>query len=126
MAKMKIEVLAARARTHGYSLRDRLVAFMPHYAPYAAWIAPLLNLRNKLPPLAWALDKITGFSASRSLPEWRVKRFAPKAASFGPQEGSEVVLWADTFNASFEPENLEAALAVLTGAGYSRASRAGR
>ncbi|WP_020177364.1 FAD-binding and (Fe-S)-binding domain-containing protein [Methyloferula stellata] len=118
MAKMKIEVLAARAKKKGYSLRDRLVAFMPHYARYAAWIAPLLNLRNALPPMAWALEKIVGFSKSRSLPEWKARRFAPKASAFGPSEGREVVLWADTFNASFEPENLDAALAVLTGAGY--------
>ncbi len=39
MARMKIEVLAARAERHGYSLRDRLVAFMPRYAPFAAWAA---------------------------------------------------------------------------------------
>jgi FAD/FMN-containing dehydrogenase/Fe-S oxidoreductase len=118
MAKMKIEVLAARAKKHGYSLRDRLVAFMPHYAPYAAFVAPLLNLRSGLPPVAWLLEKLAGFSAKRSLPEWKTKRFAPGAASFGPDEGREVVLWADTFNAAFEPENLEAALAVLTGGGY--------
>ena len=29
MAKMKIEVLAARATTHGITLRDRLVAYLP-------------------------------------------------------------------------------------------------
>jgi FAD/FMN-containing dehydrogenase/Fe-S oxidoreductase len=118
MAKMKIEVLAARAGIHGYSLRDRLVAFMPRYAPYAASIAPLLNLRNQLPPLAWLLEKITGFSKNRPLPKWQRKPFAPKAFSFGPAEGRELVLWADTFNAAFEPENLEAALAVLTAANY--------
>ncbi len=32
MAKMKIEVLAARAEKFGLSLRDRLVAFLPRYA----------------------------------------------------------------------------------------------
>jgi len=118
MAKMKIEVSAARAKTHGFSLRDRLIAFMPHYAPYAARIAPLLNLRNRLPPLAWLFEKMTGLSARRALPLWRRRRFTPRAASFGPDDGREVVLWADTFNAAFEPDNLEAALAVLTGAGY--------
>jgi Fe-S oxidoreductase len=118
MAKMKIEVLAARAKTHGFSLRDRLIAFMPHYAPYAARIAPLLNLRNRLPPLAWLVEKMIGLSARRALPLWQRRRFTPRAASFGPDAGREVVLWADTFNAAFEPDNLEAALAVLTGAGY--------
>ena len=36
MAKMKIEVLAARAAKHGLSLRDRFVAYLPHYAPIAS------------------------------------------------------------------------------------------
>ncbi|KAB2936791.1 FAD-linked oxidase C-terminal domain-containing protein, partial [Hyphomicrobium sp.] len=49
MAKMKIEVLAAAIKRRGLSLRDRLVAYLPHYAPYAARLAPLLNARNWLP-----------------------------------------------------------------------------
>src|SRR5674476_1381081 len=36
MARMKIEVLAGRAAKHGLTLHDRLVGFLPHYAPYAA------------------------------------------------------------------------------------------
>ncbi|MCJ9701544.1 FAD-binding and (Fe-S)-binding domain-containing protein, partial [Bradyrhizobium sp. SHOUNA76] len=32
MAKMKIEVLAARAASHGLTLRDRLVGYLPRYA----------------------------------------------------------------------------------------------
>ena len=41
MAKMKIEVLAAANKRRGLSLRDRLVAYLPRYAPYAARLAPL-------------------------------------------------------------------------------------
>ena len=63
MARMKIEVQAARARVHGFSLRDRLVGYLPRYAPWAAYFAPLLNLRNKIPALAKITEKITGFSA---------------------------------------------------------------
>ena len=36
MARMKIEVQAARARKHGFSLHDRLIGWLPRYAPYAA------------------------------------------------------------------------------------------
>src|SRR3546814_13039100 len=36
MAKMKIEVLAARARKQGVALRELLIAYLPRYAPYAA------------------------------------------------------------------------------------------
>ena len=49
MAKMKIEVLAAANKRRGLSLRDRLVAYLPRYAPYAARLAPLMNARNAVP-----------------------------------------------------------------------------
>jgi FAD/FMN-containing dehydrogenase/Fe-S oxidoreductase len=118
MARMKIEVLKARADVHGYSLRDRLIAGLPRYARLASWMAPLLNLRNHSAGLRLLSEKIAGFSAQRSLPVWRRDRFDHPGESFGPQGGREVVLWADTFNAAFEPGVLRDAVAVLTGAGY--------
>jgi FAD/FMN-containing dehydrogenase/Fe-S oxidoreductase len=118
MARMKIEVLKARADLYGYSLRDRLIAGLPRYARLAAWAAPLLNLRNKSALLRVLFEKIAGFSARRSLPVWRGDRFDHPGESFGPVDGHEVVLWADSFNAAFEPEVLRDAVAVLTGAGY--------
>ena len=36
MARMKIEVQAARLAKHGLSLHDRLVGYLPRYAPWAA------------------------------------------------------------------------------------------
>jgi Fe-S oxidoreductase len=44
--------------------------------------------------------------------------FAPKTEAFGPTDGPEVVLFADTFNRHFERENLDAALRVLIAGGY--------
>ena len=49
MARMKIEVLAARAAKHGLSLHDRLVGCLPRYAPYAARWPWLFNLRDGSP-----------------------------------------------------------------------------
>ena len=118
MSRMKIEVLAARAQRRGYSLRDRFVAFLPRYAPLAARIAPLLNLRNRVPALRRVMEKTVGFSARRDLPKWRGDRFSGRPQSLGPKAGPEVVLWADSFNAAFEPENIEAAIKTLTHAGY--------
>ena len=94
------------------------MANLPVYAPFAALAAPLLNLRNHLPPLRWLSEKLMGFSARRSLPVWRSRRFSAPGGSAGPIDGGEVVLWADTFNAAFEPETLHAAIEVLTAAGY--------
>ncbi len=79
MAKMKIEVLAARAEKHGLSLRDRLVGYLPHYAALAATFAPLANLRNRSPLLRALLEKFAGISAKRALPEFRRDVFDAEA-----------------------------------------------
>ncbi|HWV97279.1 MAG TPA: FAD-linked oxidase C-terminal domain-containing protein [Xanthobacteraceae bacterium] len=118
MAKMKIEVLAARAAKHGLSRRDRLIGYLPRYAEWAARLAPLANLRNRSPWLRGMLETFADIDLRRDLPRWRRDRFAPKAGTLGPDEGPDVVLFADTFNRAFERENLDAALGVLTAAGY--------
>jgi FAD/FMN-containing dehydrogenase/Fe-S oxidoreductase len=118
MAKMKIEVLAARAEKHGLSLRDRLVGYLPHYAALASRLAPLANLRNRSPLLRVLFEKFAGISAKRALPEFRRNVFNTEADSVGPADGREVVLFADTFNRAYERENLDAALRVLVEGGY--------
>jgi FAD/FMN-containing dehydrogenase/Fe-S oxidoreductase len=70
MARMKIEFLHHYRRRHGLTPRDRLIAYLPRYAPYAAHIAPLLNLRNRLPFLARLGERLFGLAATRKLPEW--------------------------------------------------------
>jgi FAD/FMN-containing dehydrogenase/Fe-S oxidoreductase len=117
MARMKIEVLRARSEKFGLSLRDRLVGYLPRYAPYAARLHWLLNLRDSIPGAAKLSEAIAGFSAQRSLPKWRADIFPDSSAS-GEGTGAEVVLFADTFNRYFERENIDAARAVLTAAGY--------
>jgi FAD/FMN-containing dehydrogenase/Fe-S oxidoreductase len=118
MARMKIEVLAARAAKHGLSLHDRIVGWLPRYAPYAARLASLVNLRDRLPGAAALSQTIAGFSARRTLPQWRTDWFRDPATPSGSTAGAEIVLFADTFNRYFEPENIAAALAVLAAAGY--------
>src|ERR1700737_4377985 len=118
MAKMKIEVLAARAARHGLSLRDRLVGYLPRYAALASRLAPLVNLRNSSPLLRMLFEKFAGISAQRALPAWRRDVFKPASDVFGPTNGREVVLFADTFNRTYERENLDAALRGLVDAGY--------
>src|SRR5262245_61265595 len=117
MARMKIEVLSARARKHGLSLHDRIVGWLPRYGPYAARVPALLNLRDRLPAAALLSEQMAGFSARRSLPQWRPDWFRdpPQSENAG---NADVVLFADTFNRYFEPENIRDAHAVLGGAGY--------
>jgi FAD/FMN-containing dehydrogenase/Fe-S oxidoreductase len=75
MARMKIEVLAARAAKHGLTLHSRLVAFLPRYAPVAARLAWLFNLRDVIPGAAALSESIADFSARRTLPRWRTDWF---------------------------------------------------
>src|SRR5712691_11195509 len=120
MARMKIEVQAARLAKHGLSLHDRLVGYLPRYAPYAARWPRLANLRNEQPWLAQWMETFAGLSARRSLPRWRADPFREPARFIGAvdaPEAPQVTLFADTFSRYFEPENIEAALAVLAAAG---------
>jgi Fe-S oxidoreductase len=118
MAKMKIEVLAARVASRGLSLRDRLIGYLPRYAGLAARLAPLANWRNHSPLLRRLMETTAGISARRRLPAWRRDVFSPQQAAVGPAQGREVVLFADTFNRAFERENLDDALRVLVASGH--------
>jgi FAD/FMN-containing dehydrogenase/Fe-S oxidoreductase len=114
MARMKTEVLAARAAKTGLSLHDRLVGYMPRYAPWASRLSWLMNLRNRLPGVAKLTEGLTGFAASRDLPTWSANPF--RDAEF-QDDTPDVVIFADAFNRYFEPENLRAAGRVLKAAG---------
>jgi FAD/FMN-containing dehydrogenase/Fe-S oxidoreductase len=117
MARLKIEFRHAWNRRHGLTAGQKLIAHLPRYAPVAAALAPLLNLRNRVPALAALGEKLFGFSARRSLPAWRRDWFRQaEAGKHGT--GREVVLFVDTFSTFFEPENARAAIAVLGRAGY--------
>jgi FAD/FMN-containing dehydrogenase/Fe-S oxidoreductase len=123
MARMKIEVSAARAAKYGHSPHDRLVGFLPRYAPKAARLSWLANLRDRVPALRKASEVFAGFSARRSLPKWRKDIYRDRSdwaynAASAAEPMREVVLFADTFNRYFEHENLDAALSVLVAAGY--------
>jgi FAD/FMN-containing dehydrogenase/Fe-S oxidoreductase len=154
MARMKIEVLAARTAKHGLTLHNYLVGWLPRYAPMAARLPWLFNLRDLVPGAAALSESLAEFSARRTLPHWRYDWFrdsesrnsprAPgllsrlrgravdetaaverrmatdgrEAAAATPAEAREVILFADTFNRYFEPENLRAAVAVLRAGGY--------
>lgn len=141
MAKMKIEFLHHYKRRHGYTLHDKLVAWLPRYAPHAWAFGWLINLRNIIPGAAWLSERVAGFSARRKLPLWRSPLLSSIGAAkwqramrnakaenspvyFGPER--DVVLWVDTFTNYFEgpsrgfPGNsADAACVVLHKAGYN-------
>jgi Fe-S oxidoreductase len=122
MARMKIEFLYHYALRHGVSLRDKLFAFLPRYAPLASRLRWLTNLRDHVPGLPIMSQLLFGLSAKRRLPVWHAAPFLGTAEPGVGESGAndrEVVLWVDTFNTYYEPENARAALKVLRAAGYT-------
>jgi len=124
MAKMKIEFLHHYHARHGYSLRDRLVAYLPRYAPLASRFHGITNAYQRI------ARRALGFAAERSLPKWRRAFLSSLRTSHSTGKAGEVVLFVDTFSNYFEPEIARAALAVLDRAGYgvhiARAEDGGR
>lgn len=114
MARMKIEVMAARKKKFGLSVSDRIIGSFPRYAPIAARFHWLMNLRNKSSILKTLSEPLTGFSRDRDLPVWSPNPFRDAEAD---DATPDVLLFADAFNRYFEPENLRAAVRVLRAAG---------
>ncbi len=128
MARMKIEFLAHYKARHGHTLRDRLFAGLPDYGPALSRVPGLANLRDRLPGARRLSERLLGLSAARALPRWRSDTFwrARREGAWASRDqlleaaagGKAVVLLVDTFNGTFEPENLTAAARVLHAAGY--------
>ncbi|MGQ0525177.1 MAG: FAD-binding and (Fe-S)-binding domain-containing protein [Betaproteobacteria bacterium] len=137
VAKMKIEFLHHYRRRHGLRFKDRLVSHLPRYAPWAARVSWLMNLRDRVPGFALLSEKMLGLSARRTLPRWHPAPFHTMRASSAQDslpfkgragvgmgsddaaQAREVVLFVDTFNNYFEPDNAQAATEVLEAAGYT-------
>ena len=128
MAKMKVEFLQHYKAKHGHTLQDKMVAYLPDYARWAARLAPVLNLRNRMPLLAGLTEKLLGLSAKRSLPKWQMRHYFNANADLAARTASReevlaaargVVLFVDTFNGYLESANAHAAVKVLQAAGYT-------
>ncbi|MXZ80848.1 MAG: FAD-binding protein [Gammaproteobacteria bacterium] len=117
MARMKIEVAAARHEALGADIYQKLIAHLPRYAPHAARFRHLSNLPSRSELLRAFLEPLTGMSRRRPLPRWAPAPYLHSPTD-GPVDGKPVVLFADTFNTWFEPDNLHAARTVLAAAGY--------
>jgi FAD/FMN-containing dehydrogenase/Fe-S oxidoreductase len=123
MARMKIEVQAARAAKFELSMHEKLVGFLPHYAPHASRWHNFFNMRDRSPFLRKASQTVARFASRRSLPKWRRDTYRDRSDwrySTAEENATarEIVLFADTFNRYFEHENLDDALSVLVAGGY--------
>jgi len=118
MARMKIEHLHHYHARHGYALHDRLIAYLPRYAARGARVASLLNMRDRVPGLAWLSERMAGFSARRRLPAWRRDAFdeGRDITPLARAPAAEAALFVDTFTRYFEPDNARDACRVLAAA----------
>ncbi len=115
MARMKIEVLHHRAGVRGFSRRDRVVGWLPRYAPWLSRAAAVANLRNRSALLRRAGEAWLGLSAARALPRWAPEPYLETPAPSG--HGPGAVLFVDTFATWFEPNLARAAERILRAAG---------
>jgi FAD/FMN-containing dehydrogenase/Fe-S oxidoreductase len=118
MAKMKIEFLHQWRQKYGVGFSDRVLAYLPRWAPLASRWPGMFNARDRVPAASWLVEKALGISARRSLPRWREDTFLHDWTRIGNDPSADVILFVDTFTNYFEPENAHAALAVLSAAGY--------
>ena len=114
MARMKIETQRRAAAAHGFSRRDRIVGWLPAYAPWASRFAALANARNRSALLRRAGEAWFGLAAARDLPRWAPDPFLETPE---PDGKPDVVLFVDTFATWFEPGIARAALKLLRAAG---------
>ncbi len=117
MARMKTEFLYQRHRRHGVSPKDRLIAYLPRYAPSAVRMHRLFNLPSRSRLFATLAERTLGLSAQRQLPTWRSDPFRATEI-VTDADGPEVLLLVDTFSRYFEPEVARAACVVLRRFGY--------
>jgi len=90
MAKMKIEVLAARAERRGIGARERLVAGLPRTAPILVRLPWATRLQGSLPART-ALARL-GFAPDRSYPALLRDHFRNEAAGQCPGPEGLVLL----------------------------------
>jgi Fe-S oxidoreductase len=120
MAKIKIEARAAWTLRNGLRMRDRLVAFLPRYAPYASRVPSLFGSVERLPRVAAWLKTRLGLAPQRSFPRFLTSFLSTAVQPLPPTVGDkEVLLFVDTFNNYMEPDNARAAKRVLEAAGYT-------
>lgn len=125
MALLKAELLYARLRTNGVPLGTRLISRVDILGALASMTPRLANASLKWQWFRRLLEKATGLSARRPLPEYAPESFHHwfrKARPNGRKDitggRGRVILWDDCFVRYNEPNIGKAATRVLETAGY--------
>jgi FAD/FMN-containing dehydrogenase/Fe-S oxidoreductase len=118
---LKAEMLHARIRRDGLTLRDRMLSRVDGLGRWGCAMPHLANAVLRSGLFRATIGRILGLAPERTLPpfakkrfdRWFAKRENPPASTRG-----QVVLWDDTFTRYYDPHIGMAAVRVLEAAGF--------
>ncbi|HUA66070.1 MAG TPA: FAD-linked oxidase C-terminal domain-containing protein, partial [Alphaproteobacteria bacterium] len=121
MPLLKSEMLHARIRRDGLTLRDKMLSNVDGVGRAGCILPGPANLVMNSAPFRALFGNFFGFASQRTLPPFAKQRFdrwfARRRERPAPTRG-QVVLWDDTFVRYYEPNIGIAAVAVLEAAGF--------
>jgi FAD/FMN-containing dehydrogenase/Fe-S oxidoreductase len=122
MATWKSEFLAHHYEGRLHPLQHYAFGFMDRWASIASFAPSIANLPFRLYGANKLLKTVLGVAPERELPHFAARNFRDafrrSQPSSEPPKGEEVLLWPDTWNNYFQPQNLHSAAKVLTAAGH--------
>lgn len=121
MPLLKAEMLHARIRRDGLTLRDRMLSDVDGLGRAGCALPGPANFVMSSRLFKATVGKFLGFAPQRTLPPFAKKRFDRWFAKRRNRPAStrgQVILWDDTFVRYYEPNIGMAAVAVLEAAGF--------
>ncbi|MBN2312062.1 MAG: 4Fe-4S dicluster domain-containing protein, partial [Candidatus Hydrogenedentes bacterium] len=121
LALLKSELVHARQKRQGVSLRERAISCVDILNALACLTPRIANAMLRMRWVRAIMERVLGMSAQRPLPTYATQRFDTWFARHTnphPVTRGRVFLWDDTFVRYNEPHVGRAAVAVLEAAGY--------
>jgi Fe-S oxidoreductase/FAD/FMN-containing dehydrogenase len=116
MATYKSEFLAHHYEGRARPLAHYAFARIDRWARLASLMPGVVNLLGRAPGLSGLMKRILHIAPERTMPRFDSAYSRRERKDSGA--GMDVLLWADTFNNYMHPGTMEAADAVLRGAGF--------
>jgi len=129
MPLLKAEMLHARIRRDGLTLRDRMLSSVDSLGRLGCMLPGPANVVMKSGLFRVTFGRLLGLAPQRPLPPFakvRFDRWFAKRKDLNAPTRGRVVLWDDTFVRYYEPNIGMAAVAVLEAAGFEVVLPAGR
>jgi FAD/FMN-containing dehydrogenase/Fe-S oxidoreductase len=120
IATYRAEFLSHYYETHRRPLHAYAFGMIDRWARLGSMAPRAANFLSRAPLVGRFAHAVLDLAAQRDLPRLAPISFRRWATRTGiPTGGGDVILWVDTFNNYFHPHTSQAALDVLTHAGFS-------